>query len=105
MNCVYVLRRDGVVFYVGTTSDPIMRLKEHGFERGWFDITLEVVEECSGKARHYRENYWIQKLSAEGHQLENVKGTKGHVAEPIKLPPKPIADKDLPKAYLRKKRR
>lgn len=69
---IYILRKDADVFYVGATQDPKGRLVEHRRKHG-DDITLTVVEVCSGRAAYEREYYWIGRMIAEGHNLVNVK--------------------------------
>lgn len=104
MPTIYALKRKGQIFYIGSTTHLWERVKEHFAVHGR-DIEYEVLETCTGKNRHFRECYWIQRKSREGHILINKVGYSAPTKAPPPKRPKVIEDKDLPKEYLRSRNR
>ena len=62
---VYLLRRDNKPFYVGKTTNPLKRWKDHS---ATFDIniSMEIIDEFDDV-----EIKWVEKFKEEGIILEN----------------------------------
>jgi hypothetical protein len=78
--------RNGEPRYVGQTTKPAVRIKQHRSvrcnwsTRAWKEELLslglhpelEVIEETNDRRWHEREQYWIKRLRSEGANLFNI---------------------------------
>lgn len=69
MATIYSLETGGVVWYVGSTTDPHRRQKAHrnkeskvSKEIGEYDIVFHVLEECEIERRFERERFYYETL-------------------------------------------
>lgn len=74
---IYILLRNGVVFYVGSTLRTRARLDAHKRTLG-FTPEMVIIDELITKARsdvRQLEEYWIHQLRSWGFALKNSRLT------------------------------
>ena len=70
LEAIYVLKRDGVPFYVGKTVNKKFRLSQHK-KRFGEDITLEEIEKVRKEVVPQAERFWIGFYKNKGYKLRN----------------------------------
>ena len=70
MITIYQLLRADKPFYVGYSKNPNQRFNLHKYNFGT-DIEMEILAETTNDKKKEIEQYWIDKITQQGHILEN----------------------------------
>jgi hypothetical protein len=79
---VYALIKDNNVYYIGSSINVEVRIKQHS-KYGKIPVSYLLLEQCSKIHLLARERYWIQHFIKQGAILSNTKMNKG-----VKIPRK-----------------
>jgi len=77
---IYILERNGILFYVGKAKNAVRRQHKHYLTFGT-DIKMEVIDIVEDKQWKFWEQYWICQFKTWGFKLENKNNGGGGPTE------------------------